>query len=193
MLHRPSTQAGIAIGAILFVLALLAVIAAAITNSSNFMGTTITPDRLSAELKSQAHLIRNKILECFTNGYDRGELADKYPSSSGNGTLVSALECPSYGTGTESLWTGQSPASFPAKPSGLDDWYYVNAGASGGRCIRIQPSAGNTSDVGILGGLGQAASAFSSMELVYDSGSGSKRFILWITRPSGAASADCSS
>lgn len=193
MTHRPSSQAGIAIGVILFVIALLAVIAAAITNSGNFMGTTLTPDRLSAELKSQANLIRSKILECYSNGYDRGDLADKYPSSSGTGTLVSALDCPSYNTGAQNIWTGQSAASMPAKPNGLDDWYYVNAGSSGGRCIRIQPTTASLNDVGIINGLTQASGSFSAMELTYDSGSASKRFILWITKPTGTASANCSS
>lgn len=190
---RSSSEAGIAIGAILFVLALLGVIAVAIGNSGNFMGTTITPDRLSAELKSQANLIRSKILECFSNGYERGDLADKYPASSGNGTLVSALDCPSYNTGSQNLWSGQSAATLPAKPVGLEEWYYVNAGASGGRCIRTQPATAYLNDIGITNGLAQAAGGFSAQELSYDAGSASKRFILWITRPTGTVSTDCSS
>jgi hypothetical protein len=144
-------------------------------------------------MKSQANLIRNKILECFTNGYDRGDLVDKYPASTGNGTLVENLDCPSYNTGAQNLWAGQSPATLPKAPNGFDKWVYVNAGASGGRCVRIQPSSGNTADVGLKGGLAQAANAFSSMELIYDPNSSSQRFIIWITKPTGAASVDCGS
>lgn len=188
---RQPLEAGIAIGVVLFIIALLAVITIAISSSGNFMGTTITPDRVSNLIKSQAQLIRSKILECYTNGYERGELADKYPSSTGNGTLVSALDCPSYTSGQQNLWSGQAPTSFPPPPQGFGAWYYVNAGKTGGRCIRIQPDT--PGDVGIKNGLAQAAPAFSSSELVYDSGSASQRFILWITPATGTASTDCGS
>jgi hypothetical protein len=190
---RPRHDAGIAVGAILFVLALLGVIAAAVSNSGTFMSTTITPDRVSADVKSQANLIRNKILECFTNGYDRGDLPDRYPASTGTGTLVEVLDCPSFNTGSQNIWSGQYTATLPPPPGGFDKWVYVNAGTVNGRCIRIQPSSGNANDQGLINGLLQASAAFSGMELVFDSGSSSKRFILWITRPSGTPSADCSS
>ncbi|MBI3418868.1 MAG: hypothetical protein HY053_01870 [Proteobacteria bacterium] len=192
MKNRLALNSGIAIGMILFVIALLGVIAIAISASSgNFMGTTIVPDRVAHDMKSQANLIRNKILECYTYGYDRGELADKYPSSTGNGTAVDSLDCPAYTSGQQNLWTGQSPAAFPPPPAGFGPWYYVNAGANGGRCVRIQPNT--PSDVGIKNGLAQVSVAFSANELVYDSSSSSQRFILWITRPNGSASADCGS
>jgi hypothetical protein len=188
---RLRSDSGIAIGVILFVIALIAVISIAMGASGNFMGSTITPDRVTADIKSQANLIRNKILECFTNGYDRGDLPDRYPSSTGTGTLVEALDCPSYGAGQTSMWMGQSAATLPPPTGGFDKWVYVNAGASGGRCIRIQPSTGNTTNEGIKNGLIQASSNFSAMELTYDSNGASQRFILWITRPSGTPSADC--
>lgn len=191
MRKRLASDAGIAIGIILFIISILAVLAIAISASGNFMGTTITPDRVYHDTKSQANLIRNKILECYTYGYDRGDLTDKYPASTGNGTAVDSLDCPSYTSGQQNLWTGQSPASLPPPPTGFGSWYYVNAGASGGRCIRIQPST--PTDVGIKNGLGQVSSAFAGNELVYDSASSSQRFILWITRPTGTASADCGS
>jgi hypothetical protein len=186
---RFSSQAGIAIGPILFVIALMAVIGIAMSSSNNFTTSTITPDRVSADIKSQANLIRNKILECYTNGYDRGDLPDKYPASTGNGTLVEVLECPSYNSGSQNLWSGQSPASLPPPPAGFHKWYYVNAGVSGGRCIRIEPTS--TSDLGLKNGLVQASTSFSTMELLYDTNSTTQRFILWITRPSGSPSADC--
>ncbi len=186
--RRFSSRSGIAIGMILFVIAIIAVISIAISASSNFTGSTITPDRVSADVKSQANLIRNKILECYTNGYDRGDLPDKYPSSTGNGTLVEDLDCPSYNSGAQNIWAGQSPASLPPPPRGLNDWYYVNAGSSGGRCIRIQPAS---ADASVKQGLTQASSSFSSMELSYDTGKDAPRFIVWITRPTGTVSDDC--
>jgi len=188
---RLSRNSGIAIGMILFIIAVIAVLSIAISASGNFMGTTVTPDRVSADVKSQANLIRNKILECYTYGYERGDLVDKYPSSTGTGTPVSDLNCPSYPTGLTNIWAGQSPASLPPPPGGFDKWYYVNAGASGGRCARIQPLS--TTDVGLKNGLLQASSVFDANELSFDANSGSLRFILWITKPTGSPSADCSS
>lgn len=192
---RLHPESGIAIGIILFVVAMMAVLGIAISSSGNFMGTTVTPDRVSAEIKSQANLIRSKLLECYSYGRatERGDLSDLYPTTTGNGTTIDALDCPSYSAGQQNIWTGQSPASLPATPTGFDAWVFVNAGAVAGRCIRIQPASGFATDVGIKNGLAQVANNFSSNELVYDSNSSSQRFILWITRPSGVASADCGS
>jgi hypothetical protein len=192
--RRLHHEAGLAIGVILFVIALLAVIAVAMSASGTFTNSTITPDRIMADIKSQAQLIRSKILECYSYGYERGDLADKYPTSTGAGTLVEDLQCPSYTTGQENLWTGQSAAMLPPPTAGFDKWYYVNAASTGGgRCIRIQPNAGNASSIGVKNGLGQVATAFTANELVYDSGSASQRFIIWITRPTGTPSTDCGS
>lgn len=196
--RRIASDAGIAIGVILFIVAILGVVTVAMSSGSSTVGSTISTDRVRTDIKSQANLIRSKILECNQYSFDRGELADKYPSSTGTGTLVSALHCLAFdSTGSTSantpLWTGAHPATLPPPPTGMDSWYYKNAGASGGRCIRIQPLAPSVNDQGIKNGLSQAFSAFSSQEAVYDSNSSSQRFILWITAPSGAASADCSS
>jgi hypothetical protein len=203
-LYKPSERivpdAGIAIGVVLFVVALLGVIAMAMTAGSNTVGSTIISDRVRSDLKSQANLIRSKILECNQYSFERGELADKYPASTGSGTLVEALDCLAFvaeGTALPnnltSLWSGAHAATLPPPTAGFDKWVYVNAGASGGRCIRIQPLPANTGDVGIKTGLAQAFSAFSSQEIVYDPNSASQRFILWITAPSGTVSANCSS
>jgi hypothetical protein len=191
MSTRFNNNHGIAIGMILFVVALLGVIAIAMTAGSNVAGTTIVPDRVAADVKTQANLIRNKILECYTYGYERGDLADKYPASTGTGTPVEDLVCPAYNAGTNNIWNGQSPAMLPPPTTGFDKWVYVNAGTAGGRCIRIQPTSGNANDQGLKNGLAQASSYFAANELVYSSGSGSQRFILWISRPSGTPSTDC--
>lgn len=198
--HRPAAEAGIAIGMILFVIAILAVIGVAMSASGNFMGTTVTPDRVVADIKSQANLIRSKILECNQYSFDRGDLSDKYPESTGTGTLVESLDCLAFvaqGTTLPSnltnLWTGAHPSSLPPPTAGFEKWYYKNAGPTGGRCIRIQPLTASATDIGVKNGLAQAATYFSSQEVVYDSNSSSQRFILWITKPSSSAHADCSS
>jgi hypothetical protein len=193
--QRLHSESGIAIGMILFVISLLAVITIAVSSSGNFMGTTVTPDRVTADIKSQANLIRSKIMECFMNGRsnERGDLADLYPASTGAGTAVTDLDCPSFTSGQQNLWTGQSPASLPPPTTGFDPWMYKNAGSVGGRCIRIQPTSGFVNDLGTKNGLAQVSTAFSSNERIYDSGSSSQRLIIWITRPTGAADADCGS
>lgn len=194
---RFSPQAGVAVGVILFVLAMLAVVATAYTASGNFTGSTITPERIGRELRAQADLIRTKINECYMNFKDIdhsgvSHLNDtNFPASSGTGTLVESLECPTYGTGTKNLWTGQSSVMLPPPPKGLEKWVYRNAGAIEGRCIRIQPEAANASDNAFKQGMAEAAMAFSDLERTYSSPSPSQRLILWITRPSGTAHADC--
>lgn len=199
--RRPDPQSGIAIGVILFALALIAAIAIAISASGNFVGSTLSTDRVSAEVKSQADLIRTKITECYMNVSSNVNAfnpatdynSSNYPASTGNGTLVENLDCPTYNSGAQNLWTGQSRAFLPAPPAGFDKWVYVNASDTGGRCIRIQPTGGNATDKGIRQGLIEATGAFSGMEAAYDTNSASQRFIIWITRPTGAASTDCSS
>lgn len=190
--NRINGEAGIAIGMILFVIAILATLAIAISaGGSTGAGSTISADRVANDTKSQAFLIRSKILSCFTYGYERGDLADKYPDGASPGVLVENLTCPSYPDGLTSLWSGQEPAQLPPPTPGFDKWVYVNAGATGGRCIRIQPSTGNAANTGYKNGLVQASATFSSTELVYNPASADQRFIIWITQPSGTASTDC--
>lgn len=216
MEKRFSSEAGIAIGVILFALAIIAVISVAMSAGSNFAGTTIATDRVAAEVKSQALLLTTKIRECYNHGLsakqaecDNNTLLsdgswsrsgcnpiDKtsyYPTSTGTGTAITSVTCPSFDASSNNLWTGQAPLLLPATPAGMDTWYYVNAGDSGGRCIRIAPSTANLTNAAIKQGLIEASSAFSSQELTFDSAGASLRFIIWLTRPTGTASADCSS
>jgi hypothetical protein len=214
--RRLAPDAGIAIGAILFALALIAVVSIAMSAGGGNIGNVISIDRVTADIKSQGLMITNKIRECYTNGYANKQLDCSnntfdalsgtwtrpgcspidtdalYPASTGSGTAIESVTCPSYGVGLQNLWSGQSPAMLPPPTNGFDKWYYVNAGSTGGRCIRIQPQPATVNDSGMRNGLIEAANSFSASELTFVSGSISQRFILWITRPSGAASADCS-
>lgn len=213
---RPSSQSGIAIGAILFALALIAIIAVAMGAGGDFAGSLITVDRVKMEVKGQSALILAKIKECYNHGltakqaycdpnievspgvYSRSgcnpiDTTAFYPTSAAEGTAVESLDCPSYGTGAKNLWTGQSQAQLPPKPPGFDSWVYVNANDSGGRCIRIQPQAGSVNDSAVKQGLIEAANAYSTQELVFNSASSDQRYILWVTRPTGTPSAQCSS
>jgi hypothetical protein len=215
MKKHVSSESGIAIGVLLFGLAMLAVLAVAMSAGSNMMGASpITIDRISAEVKSQGQLILAKIHQCYSEGLDNKKLDCSnntlvlgvptrsgcspidttafYPTSTGSGTVIESVACPAYGAGIQNLWTGQQPSMLPPPSNGLEHWVYVNAGDAGGRCIRIQPLAAGVDDVGIRDGLAQAAGAFSADELGFSAGSSSQRFILWVTKPAGVVSADCS-
>ncbi len=213
MKQRISSESGLAVGVILFALALVAVIAAVMNAGSMMGGSTIVIDRVAADTTSQGNLIVSKIRQCYSNGLDNKtldcsnnvggsrsgctgtsptDLTAFYPTSTGSGTAVSALDCPSYGAGVQNLWTGQAPSMLPPPTNGFDAWTYVNAGDVNGRCIRIQPNVATVDDQAVRAGLAQAANSYAAQEYTYTAGSSSQRFILWITRPSGAASADCS-
>ena len=213
--ERLSSESGLAIGVILFGLAIIAVVTIAMSAGSNTMGSsTITIDRVSSDIRSQADLIAAKIRQCYTtavndevssctnNTFSAGvwsrpscntiDRTTYYPVGASPGITVTSVICPGYNnTDATNLWTGKFPAMLPPTSNGLNPWYYVNAGDSGGRCIRIQPLAASVNDASVKAGIAQATNVYSANEYVYTAGSASQRFIYWITRPSGAASADC--
>lgn len=222
MKQRLSSESGIAIGVVLFALAIIAVVAIAMSAGGNTMGSSaISIDRISADVKSQGDLILTKIRQCYTtatidqqancanNAWNAVASAYTRPECNGTidqtvyypvgaapaGILVSSIVCPGYqSTDGTNLWTGNAPAMLPPPSSGLNPWYYVNAGDSGGRCIRIEPTAAALADSAVRAGLAQAANAYASNEYTYTPGSASQRFILWITLPAGgvaAANAGC--
>lgn len=203
---RLPRNAGIAIGPILFVIALLAVLAAVASSGSGGFSTATITDRVAADTAAQANLIRAKILECNSmRGTDNNY--DGYPSSDASaGTLVSALNCEGDPTGMKSLWSGSRVTMLPPPTSGFGPWHYINTNgsglggtATGGRCIWIQPSVSNPlNDKGIVEGLSKAASKFTSAtsytntaEAIYDPSSTSQKFVLWITMPTGTPNANC--
>src|SRR5882672_6941588 len=166
---RMNTQAGIAIGPILFVLALLAVIAIAMASSMGGFGSAGTTDRIAADIQSQANLIRAKINECNIMYGTNGNF-DGYPSSdTSSGTLVSALNCAGDPSGEQNLWSGARSAQLPPPTSGFGNWTYMNTNgaglggsATGGRCIWIIPTAATPlSDTGLVEGLTKAAAKFT--------------------------------
>jgi len=201
---RLRPDAGIAIAAILFVIALLALIGGVIAAGSSNFSTASVADRVQADIVSQANLIRSKISECNLM-YGTNSNYDGYPSSDPvNGTLVSALNCTGDPGGMQSVWSGERPATLPPPTGGFNNWYYINTNAtglggsaSGGRCVWITPTSSNP---GVVAGLSKAASKFSSgtsctpscpPEVVYDPASTSQKFVVWITLPSGSPNSNC--
>ncbi len=199
MTSRLHPSAGIAIGPILFVLALLGIIASVISagSGSGSLGGAAVSDRISADVVSQANMVRAKILECqmqfLTNSVTYAVSpceGDPYPcSDQTDGTLVGDLVCPNDPPSGLNLWTGQRAALLPPPSKGMNAWRYMNAGDSGGRCIWTSPSSGKTAQ--IAAGLKRAADKFSSQELSYDPNSDDQKFVVFITLPTGTVHSNC--
>ncbi len=204
--RRMPSDAGIALGPILFILAMLALLATVMSSGIGQFGLAGVTDRISADISSQANLIRAKITECnLTHGTDSNY--DGYPSSdTTSGTPVSALDCSGDASGQQNLWTGARVAQLPPPTAGFSPWYYINTNgsglggtATGGRCIWTAPTSSNPKDsTAIVQGLTKAASKFThaasddgASEVNYDPSSNSQKFVLWITLPIGTASLRC--
>lgn len=187
--HLPP-DAGIAIGPILFVIALLGILAAFMASSGGGFSVAGVADRVTADIHSQANLIRMKINECNIM-YGTADNGDGWPSSDpSDGTAVADLECTADPVGKKNLWTGTRPAMLPPTPQGFSAWTYMNAGATGGRCFWTAPTGGNSSS-GVVSGLTRAASKFSSQEVSYNAGSAHQKFVVFLTLPTGTVDPKC--
>jgi hypothetical protein len=198
-------SAGIAIGPILFILALLAVIAAVMASGSDGFQTASGADRITADIVAQANLIRNTINDCnmqYTLDVSMNSVnfnADPYPTSAATGTAVSALGCAP--TGDASIWnTATSNILMPPPTQGFNVWMYIDASATGGgRCFWTSPTTPNAP---IVEGLTRAASKFNSAtvysatnEVLYDpslTNNPYQKFVVWITMPTSTPSSYCS-
>lgn len=183
-----SKESGIAIGPILFVIALLGVLAMAMSSGSGSMNIAATADRVTADIVSQSNLIRTKIFECNLR-YGTDNNGDGFPASdTTNGTLVSALVCEGDTNAglPDNLWTGARPLQLPRPTAGFPAWMYVNAGTSGGRCVWTQPTSSGT---GISSGLANAARKFSSQEVLYSTTT--QKFVVILTPATGTPNSNC--
>ncbi len=201
---RFSTTAGIAIGPILFVIAILALLAAVMASGGSEFQVASSADRITSDIVSQTNLIRSTITQCnlqYQMALSIGSVSsqpDSYPTAA-SATLVSALLCDPLGT--SSIWSNSTSAIMLPQPTqGFNAWQYINAGASGGgRCFWTSPSGANPlSSSGIVSGLTRAASKFNSAttnsktsEVLYDPTSSTQKFVVWITPPSGTANSNC--
>ena len=206
----PSAESGIVIGPILFVLALLAILAVVMSSNMGNYGSASITDRVGADIVSQANLIRTKIYECNIK-YGTDGNGDGFPSSdTTNGTLVSALTCAGDPAGLQNLWTGARNTLYPPPTNGFGPWYYINTNgtglggtATGGRCLWTVPtSASPSTNVGLVNGLTKAAGKFDhattctdttscSQKVIYDPASASQKFVVWITPPTGTPNSHC--
>lgn len=208
MNRRFSSEAGIALGPILFVLAILGILAAVLSAGSGSFGTAGITDRVAADIATQANLIRAKINECNLM-YGTSSNFDGYPSSGGISIDISTVACsgdPSSPTNLQNIWSGNRPANLPPPTSGFGNWYYINTNnsglsgsAAGGRCIWTKPTKGSA---GIAAGLTRAAKKFTTStandgasEANYNPASANQRFVVWISAPPAANTEadDCNS
>lgn len=214
------TRQGIVIGPILFVLAILGIIALALSSGFSGFSTTGQADRINAEVTGQINLIRSKIHECYMQSLTANEgsttLAlntaltpgcedDPYPcSDKTNGTLVSALTCPgdpAVSGALQSLWSGARVAVLPQPTKGFTQWFYMNDGNEGGRCIWASPgdstatswTAPSNADQkpGIVAGLKLVMAHFTSAEAAYNANSSTQKIVVYITRPTGTPNSHC--
>lgn len=208
-------EAGLAIAAILFVVALLGILTAVLVAGSSDFSTAGSADRISANIAAQAALIRNTINQCniqynadlsLCQSANAGQstppctmtpASDPYPQSGVNGTAVGSLLCDPLGT--QSLWT---QTRFPQVPAGFAEWFYMDAESSGGgRCAWVQPTPIGPDYSGrndIVSGLTKASLKFSTgttygpaTETIYDPASASQKFVIWITMPTGTPDSHC--
>jgi hypothetical protein len=184
-MSRFSSNSGIAIGPILFIIAILGLLASLMSSGGSEFTSVATADRVNTDIVSQANLIRSKINECNLL-YGTNNNGDGWPASDpDDGTPVADLECAGDPDGKKNLWTGLRPSMLSPPTSGFNAWYYINKGAVGGRCFWTSPTGGNT-----VAGLLRAKDKFSSQEVAYNSAGASQRFVVFITRPSNDENMD---
>ena len=181
-------QAGIAIAPILFVIAIIGVIIAALSAGGNSLGgSAIREDKIIADIRGQIDLIRSKVDECVMLTRQSSAPQFLYPAydNLNNAVAVSALTCPREAA---SLWTGKHPASLPPVPNGFAPWQYMNHGnpddgiSPGGICISIVPlDATRASDPMLQAAMKSILKRFDASEYTFDSTT--QRLILWIKRP----------
>ncbi len=213
-----SSEAGFALGAILFVIAMLGLIALLISAGGGGFSNAGVADRTSATIEQQANLMRSVINQCNIQYLAARSLCntvgacpsctlatgsncsvditntDPYPQSASGGTPVASLLCDPVNS--LSLW-GQT--LVPQPTAEFNTWTYVDAGDGGGRCIWTQPKAsGSNTNTGIVSGLTKAANHFSngtsfnsSNEVIYDPSSSSQKFTMWITVPTITPDSHC--
>ena len=168
-------EAGIAIGPILFIIAILGILVAALSAGSGSFGSAATADRIKADVRGQANLIRAKVQECYMA--TMGNPSFDYPDGpTPAGTPVKSLLCPGDPAGLQNFWSGKRPTSLPPNPRGFNDWVYYNYAA--GRCIKLVPSAPPGSDV--QNALKATAALFSPSEIYLNTG-GDYSFSVWLT------------
>lgn len=192
-----SASAGIAIGPILFILAMIGAIGVYMSSGNDSYTSASTADRVTSNIVSQANLIRSAINQCNLQYLSDISLANSTPgesypygSATGTATAVSLLQCDPDLKGTSSLW---SDKTLPANP-GFGDWTYYNAGSTTNeRCFYTIPT---TMSAATTQGLTTAANKFNNAtawgtgtgqsktaEVYYNPAGTTGKFVVIVTPP----------
>jgi hypothetical protein len=207
------SNAGFAIGPILFVIALLGLLAMVVSAGTGTFGTAGTTDRVTADVGSQANLIRTKIEECYMQSLSADPVnvinnstapcagsqttcpaacsGDPYPcSDQTNGTLVKNLTCPGdplSGTVQPNLWTGPRSSQLPPPTPGFSEWKYFDGRATANPGVsggeKCIWTIPSNPSQGIVSGLTRAASKFSSQETNFLDGANTSKKFVIFVTP----------
>lgn len=157
-------ERGVAVGPVVYTVALMAVLSGAIAAGSGMMSGSLRTDKVQAELNAQVNLIRQKITECWI--VTQGRPGADWPATPPSG-LVSDLECPGDPAGARNLWTGARPTALPRPPTAFDAWEYAND-ATSVRFWTDPESAAVASETQVTTALDRLEEKFASSELVVD-------------------------
>lgn len=161
MQDRDAAWRGIAIGPILFIIAIMAVLVTALSSGMGDFGNNATVDRIKSDVRGQANLIRAKVQECYMT--TMGSTNFGFPDGPApGGTLVKDMACPGDPTGAQNLWSGARPTSLPPTPTGFNDWVYLNY--ERGRCLLLKPKEDKPSTA-MQEGLTATAKFFGAKEV----------------------------
>lgn len=175
---------GFGLAQVIVTIALISALAAAnsvASRSTNIQNLRLTVD---AEITTQAHLIRQRVIQCNLRYPTPG-----FPTTPGSG-LVSDLACPGAPAGYQSLWNSANNPSLPKSPSSHGEWSYAND-ADGIR-ITITALAGYVTNPQVTGGQNTAWRRFHSSEADCSQNGSAASVTVWIQKnPSAPAPSAC--
>jgi hypothetical protein len=115
-------QRGFTVAYLIGGVALLSLATAAMVRSSYNSSAVDQEWSTATQMVAQANLLRQKILDCASQGGDNGSANHPaYPT--GSGVAAATLTCPYGGL---SLLTGTDGVFLPPAPSGFNAWTYTN-------------------------------------------------------------------
>lgn len=136
----PRKQKGVALGYLLGLVALLAVLGAVIAQDSDIKQDAIKQKRATDALVAQALIIRNGLFLCqvsYPAGGASGGTDNRFPASTAD---IRNAECP--GTPGVTVFSGVSDVSYPKRIDGFSEWALTNDGTG----VSITATMDNASD-----------------------------------------------
>lgn len=126
MTSLPRKQQGLALGYLLGLVALLAVLGAVIAQDSGIKQSALQQKRATDALVAQALIIRNGLFLCqvsYPAGGASGGTDNRFPAST---TDIRNADCP--GAPGVNVFSGVSDVSYPKRIEGFSEWALTNDG-----------------------------------------------------------------